>query len=157
MRTVGLAITVALAVSGVACGATTRSGGALSAVTLTGASATFMTRDDGKDEGSAVAVQILYDGGRLSAEGTAVDVDFDDQTVSAPLNLALSRTLTSGDLDDARVRIRLTPDGKDTWNFDLRLNVQLSNGTERQYFWSGLRLDESSPERTLPLASGRTP
>jgi hypothetical protein len=41
-----------------------------------------MTRDDGKDEDSAVAVQLLNDG-RLAAEGTVVDVDFDDQSVSA--------------------------------------------------------------------------
>jgi hypothetical protein len=115
-----------------------------------------MTRDDGKDEDSAVAVQILNDG-RLAAEGSVVNVDFDDQSVSAPLTLALTGALDSGDLNNAQVRIRLTPDGRDTWVFDMRLTLGLSDGTQRTYFWSQLRLDESSPERVLNLASGRLP
>jgi hypothetical protein len=159
MRTAGLAAAAALVISSLACGATSRgsaAGATTSAVTLTTATITFMTRDDGKDEDSAIAVQLLDDEGRLAAEGTVVDVDFDDRTVSQPLALTMSRTLTSRDVDDARVRLRLTPDGRDTWTFDMRTNVRLSDGTERQYFWSGLRLDESSPERTLTLASGRT-
>jgi hypothetical protein len=129
----------------------------MTTVTLTTATVTFMTRDDGKDEDSAIAVQLLDDEGRLAAEATVVDVDFDDRTVSQPLDLVMSRTLTRNDVDDARLRLRLTPDGRDTWTFDMRANVRLSDGTERQYFWSGVRLDESSPERTMTLASGRVP
>lgn len=159
MRTAGLIAAGAFAISSIACGATsqaTTTGVTASAVTLTTATITFMTRDDGKDEDSAIAVQLIDDEGRLAAEGTLVDVDFGDRTVSQPLALTMSRTLTRGDVDDARVRLRLTPDGRDTWTFDMRANVRLSDGTERQYFWSGLSLDESSPERTLTLASGRT-
>jgi hypothetical protein len=55
------------------------------------------------------------------------------------------------------VRIRLTPDGRDTWVFDMRLTLGLSDGTQRNYFWSQLRLDESSPERIVALVSGRLP
>jgi hypothetical protein len=101
-------------------------------------------------------VQILNDG-RLAAEGTVVDVDFDDQSVSAPLSLGLTGALDSGDLGDAQVRVRLTPDGRDTWVFDMRLTLGLSDGTQRNYFWSQLRLDESSPERIVALVSGRLP
>ena len=158
MRTAGLVAAATIALSSLGCGATTRAttpGATTSAVTLTTATVTFMTRDDGKDEDSAIAVQLLDDDGRLAAEGTVVNVNFGDRTVSQPLSLTMSRTLTSRDVDEARVRLRLTPDGRDTWTFDMRANVRLSDGTEHQYFWSGLRLDESSPERTLTLASGR--
>jgi hypothetical protein len=127
----------------------------MTTVTLATATVTFMTRDDGKDEDSAIAVQLLDDEGRLAAEGTVVDVDFDDRTVSQPLSLAMSRTLTSRDVDGARVRLRLTPDGRDTWIFDMRVNLRLSDNTAHEYFWSGLRLDEGAPERTLTLSSGR--
>jgi hypothetical protein len=158
MRKAGLTLAAMLAVAGWACGATTtRDGTTISAEPrLTSASVTFMTRDDGKDEDSAISVQLLDDG-RLAAEGTIVDVDFDDQTVSAPLSLALSRTLAAGDISDAQVRLRLTPDGRDTWTFDMRLTAALSDGSQRSYFWSGLRLDEATPERTFPLNSGRLP
>ena len=159
MRTLALLAAVALASAGAACGATTRSDGTAfgTPITLTTGSITFMTRDDGKDEDSAIAIQLLDDNSRLSAEATAVDVDYDDNTVSAPLRLSMTRTLTASDLNDARVRLRLTPDGRDTWTFDMRLTLELSDGTERQYFWSGLRLDENVPERTLTLSSGRLP
>ena len=158
MRKAALAVAATMALTGWGCGATT--GTATTGIganpRLTSASVTFMTHDDGKDEDSAVAVQILNDG-RLAAEGSVVDVDFDDQSVSAPLSLRLTGTLDSGDLDDAQVRIRLTPDGRDTWVFDMRLTLGLSNGTQRSYFWSALRLDESSPERIVALVTGRLP
>ena len=51
----------------------------------------------------------------------------------------------------------LTPDGRDTWVFDMRLTLGLSDGTQRSYFWSQLRLDEGSPERIVALVSGRLP
>ena len=159
MRKAGLALAAMLSLGALGCGATTtRDDGALISVEprLTTASVTFMTRDDGKDEDSAVAVQILDDG-RLAAEGSVVDVDYDDQSVSQPLALAVSRTLDSGDLNDAQVRLRLTPDGRDTWTFDMRLTLGLSDGTQRSYFWSGLRLDENTPEQVMALTSGRLP
>ena len=158
MRKAGLALAAVLSVAGLGCGATTTRDDALISIEprLTNASVTFMTRDDGKDEDSAIAVQILDDG-RLAAEGSVVDVDYDDQSVSGPLSLAVSRTLDAGDLNDSQVRLRFTPDGRDTWTFDMRLTLGLSDGTQRTYFWSGLRLDESSPERVLSLTSGRLP
>ena len=156
MRKAGLALTTLLAVLSWACGATTRDATISADPRLTNASVTFMTRDDGKDEDSAVSVQLLDDG-RVTAEGTVVNVDFDDQTVSAPLALAITRTQGAGDLGDAQVRLRLTPDGRDSWTFDMRLTLGLSDGSQRSYFWSGLRLDETSPERSLPLSSGRLP
>ena len=157
MRKAALAVATLLAVAGWGCGATTRDTFSISPEPrLTTASVTFMTRDDGKDEDSAVAVQILDDG-RLAAEGTVVDVDYDDQSVSTPLTLAVTRTLESGDLNDAQVRLRLTPDGRDTWTFDMRLTLGMTDGSQRSYFWSGLRLDENTPERVMSLTSGRLP
>ena len=158
MRNAALALAATIALTGWGCAATTTTGttGIGANARLTSASVTFMTRDDGKDEDSAVAVQILNDG-RLAAEGSLVDVDFDDKSVSAPLSLGLTGALDAGDLDDAQVRIRLTPDGRDTWLFDMRLTVGLSDGTQRTYFWSELQLDESSPERVMAFVSGRLP
>jgi hypothetical protein len=158
MRKAGLALAAILTVGGWGCGATTtRDTTSISnQPRLTTASVTFMTRDDGKDEDSAIAVQILDDG-RLAAEATAVDVEYDDQSVSAPLPLDVTRTLQVGDLNDAQVRLRLTPDGRDAWTFDMRLTLGMTDGSQRSYFWSGLRLDESTPERVLTLTSGRLP
>lgn len=157
MARAGLALAALLIVGGWGCGATTRDGNIIAPQPkVTSAAATFMTRDDGKDEDSTITVQILDDG-RMAAEGSITDVDFKDQTVSAPLSLTITDPLGTTDLSDSEVRLRLTPDGRDTWTFDLRLTLGLSDGSQRSYFWSGLRLDETSPERVLPLSSGRLP
>ena len=155
MRKAALSLALTMALTGWGCSATTttRTTGIGVNSRLTSASVTFMTRDDGKDEDSAVAVQILNDG-RLAAEGSVVNVDFDDHSVSKPLSLGLIGALDSRDLDDAQVRLRLTPDGRDTWVFDMRLTLGLSDGTQRNYFWGELRLDESRPERTVAFMSG---
>jgi len=157
MRKAALALAAILSLCSSGCGATTTRDNSMSTdPRLATASVTYMTRDDGKDEDSAVAVQILDDG-RLAAEGTVVDVDYDDQSVSAPLNLTVTRPLAPRDLNDAQVRLRFTPDGRDTWTFDMRLTLGMTDGSQRSYFWSGLRLDENTPERVLPLSSGRLP
>jgi hypothetical protein len=160
MRNVGLVLAASLACASFGCGATTTNSGAVvtpTTTTVANAQATFMTRDNGKDEDSAVAVQLLDDSGRLAAEATVADVEFKGQTVSQPVSLATIRQMASSDLNDGRVRLRLTPDGDDEWTFDLRLVVGLSDGTQRTYFWSALRLDDDAPERVLPLSSGRLP
>jgi hypothetical protein len=160
MRTVGLVLTASLACAGIGCGATTSNGGAVvtpTTTTVANIQATFMTRDNGKDEDSAVAVQLLDDSGRLAAEATVADLEFKDQSVSQPVSLSAIRQMPSSDLNESRVRLRLTPDGDDEWTFDLRLVVGLSDGTQRTYFWSGLRLADDAPERVLPLSSGRLP
>jgi len=157
MRTSRFGAAALLGVLAWGCGATTtrdRHTTVRSAATLSSATVTFMTRDEGKDEDSAVAIQLLDEGTLLSADGSLTDLEFDEASVSAPLTLTVMRPVSAADLHDARLRLRLTPDGRDTWVFDLRLAVRLSDGAERQYFWSGIRLDESAPERTLALASG---
>jgi hypothetical protein len=159
MRTISLTCAAAVALSSWACGATTGTTATAGQppATLTTATVTFMTRDDGKDEDSALAVQLLDDAARLTADATVAEVEFDENSVSSPLTLNVTRPMAGGDVDDARLRLRLTPDGRDVWVFDLRLALQLSDGSERQYFWSGIRLDESTPERTVTLQSGRMP
>jgi hypothetical protein len=162
MRTAGLTLAACLALSALGCGATTSSTASGStttaaAPTLTNASVTFVTRDDGKDGDSAVTVQLLDESSRLMSEGTVANISYDDKTVSPPLSLSITQPLAARGLDDARLRLRLTPDGRDRWTFDVRLVLGLSDGTQRNYFFGGLALDENAPERVLPLSSGRLP
>ena len=61
------------------------------------------------------------------------------------------------DIDDSQVRIRLVPDGRDDWTFDLNLLMRFDNGSIRNFVWRGVRLDNAEPERTLALAPARVP
>jgi hypothetical protein len=70
-----------------------------------------------------------------------------DMSVSGPFHMS--------DTNDGSLRIRMTPDGRDTWTFDLRLVLNFSDNSQRTFAWQGIRLDEKAPERTLPLAPAR--
>jgi hypothetical protein len=137
-----------------ACGATTSgtSTTAAAAPALSGATVDFRTLQDGKDTGSAVTVQLLRRNNEIGAELRSVGSKFDDNSQSAPLAMSVSGPFLSSDVNDGQVRLRLTPDGRDTWTLDMRLILTFADGTQRTFAWQGLRLDERAPERTLALA-----
>jgi len=50
----------------------------------------------------------------------------------------------------------MTPDGQDDWSFDLRMTLQVADGSSsRNCFWSNVRLDNAAPERVLALSLAR--
>jgi hypothetical protein len=53
--------------------------------------------------------------------------------------------------------LRLTPDGDDTWTFDVQLALRYADETQQSYRWQSVRLDEKAPERTLVLAGAQQP
>lgn len=152
------ALAAAFAAAG--CGATRQATGAITApavAVLTSATAMFITRDDGKDRDSAVTVQLLRNNAELGAELRYTGTEFDDNTTSAPLALSMSAPFRMTDVDAGQVRVRMTPDGQDDWSFDLRLSLQFADGMTRNYLWSGIRLNNAAPERTLALSPARVP
>jgi hypothetical protein len=50
----------------------------------------------------------------------------------------------------------MTPEGRDTWAFTVRLLLTFSDETQQSYQWTGVELDETAPERTLTLAGARS-
>jgi hypothetical protein len=125
--------------------------------TLTGASVTFQNRDSGKDADSAVAIELLRNNAELAAESKLVGTKFDDHAPAGPMALSVGSPFRTADSDTARLRIRMTPDGKDEWTFDLQMALTFSDGSIQRFSWPGLRLDNAAPERTLPLGPARTP
>ena len=152
--------TLAAALTAAGCGASSQvvgGGPAVSPSALTSATTTFITRDNGKDQDSAVTVQLLRDNAELGAELRHTGTEFDDNTSSAPLALSLSAPFRLNDADTGQVRVRLTPDGDDDWSFDMRMTLQFADGSSRSYFWNNIRLNNAAPERILPLAAARIP
>ena len=122
---------------------------------LTGASVTFQNRDNGKDANSAVVIELLRNNTELAAETKLVGTKFDDNAPAGPMALSVSSTFGTADADAARLRLRMTPDGKDEWTFDLQMALTFSDGSIQRFSWQGLRLDNAAAERTLPLGPAR--
>lgn len=124
---------------------------------LTGATVNFDTLDDNKDAKSAITVQLLRSGNQLAAEATSSGTEFKEHEPAPPLALTLRSPFTRADIETGQLRLRLTPDGRDTWRFNVRLSLSFADQTEQTYAWTAVSVDEKSPERTLVLAGARQP
>ena len=148
---------VLAAITASACGATTRTTTIQNPAspTLTSASVNFISRDHGKDKDSALTVQLLRSNAELSAEVRANGFKFDDNSSSGPFAFAMTGPYRLSDVDDSQIRVRLTPDGRDDWTFDMNVVMRFDNGTTRTFSWRGIRLDNAEMERTFALAPAR--
>ena len=158
MRIFMLAIVAAWPLLAVGCGATTRTSAGVQSPalpSLSSATVTFISREHGKDKDSALTLQVLRPNAELVGEVNATGIKFDDNSSSGPFVLTIRGPFTTGDVDDAQVRIRLVPDGQDDWTFDLHTTLRFSDGTSRSFTWRGVRLDNANPERLLALAPAR--
>jgi hypothetical protein len=121
--------------------------------TITSSTVQFQDRDHGKDADSAVDVWILRGGSNEIAHLHNVGVKFDDHASIVPMRVPLDGTHYKSDLNDAQLRIRLTPDGRDDWSFEPRATVNFSDNTSRMYSWPQVMLDNEHPEVTLSFRS----
>jgi hypothetical protein len=124
---------------------------------MTSAEATFFNRDEGKDEDSVVLIELMRGNSELAADARSAGVHWEHNESSGPVGLRVHGSFTRDDIADGRVRIRLLPDGRDTWKFDMRMTASFSDGSRQTFYWNDLRLDQGNPERLLPLAPARTP
>jgi hypothetical protein len=121
--------------------------------TITGVTVQFLDRDHGKDANSAVDVWILRGGSNEIAHLHSVGMKFDDHAAIAPMTVPLAGTSSRNDLNNAQLRIRLTPDGRDDWSFEPRVMATFSDGNSRTYSWPVAMLDNDHPEVTLSFSS----
>ena len=122
---------------------------------LSSATVTFNSLQDGKDAKSAISVQLLRGSDELSAETTSAGTKYDDNAAAAPLALTVRGPFTRDDAKTGQLRLRLTPDGDDTWTFNVRLSLTFGDERQQTFAWSDVRLDEKLPERTLVLANAQ--
>ena len=124
---------------------------------LIGATLAFTSLDSGKDDGSSLTVQLLRNSSEIAAEVRSVGTPFDDNRAAPPLAMSVAGPFNQSDAQAAQLRLRMVPEGRDTWTFNARLSLTFADGMQRNYGWIGVRLDEASPERTLTLAGAQTP
>jgi hypothetical protein len=124
---------------------------------LTSATLTFRTLQDGKDAKSSVTAQLVRNGNELGADAMSTGTEFDDNTVAPPLVMAIHGPFDREDTRSGQLRLRLSPDGDDTWTFNVDLTLRFADEIQRNYSWRAIRLDEKAPERSLLLAGAAIP
>ena len=154
MKKFALSVLITAAIVSAGCGATRKVSGAVApGPTITSATIQFMDRDHGKDANSAVDLTILRNGSNEIAHLHSVGTKFDDHAAIAPMSVPLTGAHTRSDLNDAQLRIRMTPDGRDDWSFEPRLVISFSDNTSRTYSWPQVMLDNNHPDVTLSFSS----
>jgi hypothetical protein len=154
MRTFAATALLTAAIVSAGCGATRKVTSSVApGPAITNATVQFQDRDHGKDAKSAVDVWIVRGGSNEMAHLHSVGVKYDDHASIAPMSVPMSGTFTRNDLNDAQIRFRLTPDGRDDWSFEPRLTVSFSDNTSRTYSWPQVMLDNDHPEVTLSFSS----
>jgi len=154
MRTFAVSVFLTAAIVSAGCGATRKVTNTVApGPTITGATVQFQDRDHGKDADSGVDVWLLRNGSNEIAHMHSVGAKFDDHASIAPMSVPISGTFYKNDLNDAQLRIRLTPDGRDDWSFEPRLTVTFSDNTSRSYAWPQVMLDQDRREITLGVSS----
>jgi len=154
MRTFAVSVFLTAAIVSAGCGATRKVTSTVApGPAITNMTIQFLDRDHGKDAGSGVDAWVLRNGSNEIAHLHSVGTKFDDHAAIAPMGVPVSGTFYRTDLNNAQLRIRLTPDGRDDWSFEPRLTVSFSDNTSRTYGWPQVMLDQDRRETTLSFSS----
>jgi len=154
MRTFTVSVFLTAAIVSAGCGATRKVTSTVApGPAITNMTIQFLDRDHGKDAGSGVDAWVLRNGSNEIAHLHSVGTKFDDHAAIAPMGVPVSGTFYRTDLNNAQLRIRLTPDGRDDWSFEPRLTVSFSDNTSRTYGWPQVMLDQDRRETTLSFSS----
>jgi hypothetical protein len=154
MRTFAVSVFLTAAIVSAGCGATRKVTSTVApGPAITNTTVQFLDRDHGKDAQSAVDVWVLRGGSNEIGHLHSVGTKFDDHAAIAPMGVPVSGTYYRSDLNDAQLRIRLTPDGRDDWSFEPRLTISFSDNTSRTYGWPQVMLDQDRRETTLSFSS----
>ena len=154
MRTFTVSVFLTAAIVSAGCGATRKVTSTVApGPAITNMTIQFLDRDHGKDAGSGVDAWVLRNGSNEIAHLHSVGTKFDDHAAIAPMGVPVSGTFYRTDLNNAQLRIRLTPDGRDDWSFEPRLTISFSDNTSRTYGWPQVMLDQDRREITLGVSS----
>ncbi|HEY3091648.1 MAG TPA: hypothetical protein VGJ52_01070 [Vicinamibacterales bacterium] len=154
MRTFTVSVFLTAAIVSAGCGATRKVTSTVApGPAITNMTIQFLDRDHGKDAGSGVDAWVLRNGSNEIAHLHSVGTKFDDHAAIAPMGVPVSGTFYRTDLNNAQLRIRLTPDGRDDWSFEPRLTISFSDNTSRTYGWPQVMLDQDRRETTLSFSS----
>src|SRR5207248_2244921 len=116
-------------------------------IVLTGATITFFTHDDDKDNDTFLNVQVVAPGGRVCAGLSGTFGLFPDQSTRGPFGLSVQSNVLKDSLPGGHLTISIQPNGNDTWRFGYQLDLTFSDGSVAHTSQAAVQLTQDS--RTL--------
>ena len=121
-------------------------------IVLTGATITFFTHDDDKDNDTFLNVQVVAPGGRVCAGLSGTFGLFPDQSTRGPFGLSVQSNVLKDSLPGGHLTISIQPNGNDTWRFGYQLDLTFSDGSVAHTSQAAVQLTQDSRTLTQPLA-----
>jgi len=125
--------------------------GRLNMPTLANCNIKFHTNDDDKDHDTHVTVDVTDFNNVVCAH---IDNDFghfDDQSDNGPFGLQVLNASNKSDCQRGTVRIRIDPNGNDTWKFNFTLTLIFDDNSTLSGGAGGLQLNQNNREQTFGL------
>jgi hypothetical protein len=123
--------------------------------TLTGATITFQTNDDDKNDDTRVLVDVdapLRRGNTVVAEIAGEFGTFGNDSEAGPFALSvLVPGVTRNQLKKGSVTIRTFTHGDDTWRFSFLLDLIFSDGAHLLARATGIELTQDSPPQSFGI------
>ena len=124
----------------------------LPSAALTTASVTFTTRDEDKDDNSAVQITIITNTSAIAATTFGTYGHFDDGSTHGPFPLAVTPGITAANLSTGLIRMDFETFGDDTWRFNYSITMGFSDGTSFIFRDTGKSLDQNEDTFLTPFA-----
>jgi hypothetical protein len=118
---------------------------------LANATIRFHTNGNDKDADTHVTIDVTDGNNTLAAH---VDNDFghfDNNSDNGPFGLEIRNPSSNADLERGNVRVRIDPNGHDTWEFNFTLDLQFDDGSHLSGGATGLVLTQDRREQTFGL------
>ena len=122
--------------------------------TLTGATITFQTNDDDKNDGTRLVVDVdaLLPRGRTVVAQIAGEFGtFGNNSEVGPFALSVLIPVTRDQLKTGSVTIRIFANGDDTWRFNFLLDLIFSDGAHLIARANGIELTQDSPSQSFGI------
>jgi len=119
---------------------------------LTQAWASFHTNDDDKDHDTLLEITLNNGTNELAAVNGIIG-EFSDHSDMGPFALTVQGEWRKSDIRQPGTssRLRIIPDGNDTWRFNFFLELVYADGTHQNWEWYNLQLKEDRNTIAVPL------
>ena len=120
--------------------------------TLVGATISFHTNDDDKDNDTHVTVTVRQRDGIIAAR---IDDDFGvfhDHEDNGPFDLKIINAVAKSELRTGNITLRIDPNGNDTWRFNFFADLIFSDDSHLSAEADGLDLAQDRQQQSFGIA-----
>lgn len=117
--------------------------------TLTSAVVSFKTRNDNKDDDSKLDIWMELSSRGTFAKKLKIYGEFDDNSYQS-FPLIINEQIKKSQVRGSYTKLFLSPNGNDTWKFNIYINLTFTDGTSYSYTYNTESLSQEVRQKSYP-------